>query len=132
MSEIMIMGALILALLTYLFLIYPFIASYRVYRESIQYRFRDCVATFVNYSILSFIGISITMMVISCQSKYLFQNEPYAIFWEISILMMSGAASLAVFKKNRYAGILCFPVLYIVVYFASMLIMRGVRYYAGG
>jgi len=132
MSEIMIIGALIFALLTYFFLIYPFIASYRVYQETTQYRFRDCVATFANYSILSFIGILITMMVISCQIKYLFQNEVYAIFWEISIILISGAASLVVYKKNRYAGVLCFPVLYIVIYFASMLIMRGVRYYAGG
>ncbi len=125
-------GALIFAIVTYLFLIYPVIASYKAYKVTSKNKVVACLIIFIISLFLSLVGIIKTLEVVSFQSKYLFQNESYALLWEISILMMSGAASLAVFKKNRYAGILCFPVLYIVVYFASMLIMRGVRYYAGG
>jgi hypothetical protein len=124
-------GALVFALITYLFLIYPFIAGYFAFKGNFKKKGIACLLTFLISLFFSFAGILITMKVISFQSTYLFQNEVYAIFWEISIILMSGAASLVVYKKNKYAGVLCFPVLYIAVYILSMLIMRGVRYYAG-
>jgi ABC-type xylose transport system permease subunit len=125
-------GALLFAVITYLFMIYPFIAGYFAFKENFKKKGMACLLTFLISLFFSFAGILITMRVISFQNSYLFQNEAYALFWEISILLMSGAASLVVYKKNKYEGVLCFPVLYIVIYFASMLIMRGVRYYAGG
>ncbi|HII95018.1 MAG TPA: hypothetical protein HA367_04690 [Candidatus Methanofastidiosum sp.] len=131
MMAAMIIGSLIMATMIYNFTLYPFFAGYIAYKENSKNKGVVCLLTIIISLILSIAGMVITLFVSSFLNSYLFQNESYALFWEISILMMSGAASLAVFKKNRYAGILCFPVLYIVVYFASMLIMRGVRYYAG-